>query len=323
MSNLERAPQLTISEDPLPPPQPVLEVTAARDVDLGEGTRVRRLLPKRQRSTIGAWCFVDHFGPQDVAGARGMFVPPHPHIGLQTVTWLLEGEVLHRDSLSNQQTIHPGQLNLMTAGIGIAHAEESPTDHPAVLHGVQLWVALPKRSSSVDPSFDHIPHLPVVEPPGARITVIAGEFLGERSPARTYSDLMGAEVELRAGDTQLPLRSDIEYGLVALSGEAVIEGIALRPGNLLYLGLGRESVSVNASEPARLLLLGGEPFGEPIFMWWNFVAHSAEEIEHARTDWQEHRRFGDVTGFDGAPLEAPPLPPGRLKPRGYPSSLRR
>jgi redox-sensitive bicupin YhaK (pirin superfamily) len=151
---------------------------------------------------------------------------------------------------------------------------------------------------------------------GARVTVIVGELLGERSPARTYSDLMGAEVELQGGSAQLPLRADCEYGLVALSGEATVESVTLQVGNLLYLGLGRETVSVNASIPARLLLLGGEPFGEPLFMWWNFVAHSAEEIERARTDWQEHRRFGDIAGFDGAPLEAPPLPPGRLKPRG-------
>jgi redox-sensitive bicupin YhaK (pirin superfamily) len=316
MSNLERAPQLTISDELPPPPQPVLEVTSARNVDLGEGTPVRRLLPKRQRSTIGAWCFVDHFGPQDIGGGRGMLVPPHPHIGLQTVTWLLEGTVLHRDSLGNEQTIHPGQLNLMTAGIGIAHAEESPLEHPPVMHGVQLWVALPEHSSSVDPAFDHIPELPVAETPGARVTVIAGELLGERSPAKTFSDLMGAEVELLGGDTHLPLRAGFEYGLIALSGEATIEGVTLRPGNLLYLGLGREAVSVKTSEPARLLLLGGEPFGEPIFMWWNFVAHSAEEIERARTDWESHRRFGDVVGFDGPRLQAPPLPPGRLKPRG-------
>lgn len=244
-----------------------------------------------------------------------MFVPPHPHIGLQTVTWLLEGEVLHRDTLGNTQSIHPGQLNLMTAGVGIAHAEESPPDHPPVMHGVQLWVALPERSSSVDPAFDHIPSLPIAETEGARITVIVGELLGERSPARTYSDLMGAEIELRS-TAEVPLRADFEYGVIALSGEATVEGVTLRVGNLLYLGLGRETVSIEASEPARVLLLGGEPFGEPLFMWWNFVAHSAEEIERARTDWQEHRRFGDITGFDGAPLEAPPLPPGRLKPRG-------
>jgi len=317
MSNLERAPQLTVLEEQPPIEQPVVEVTTAREVDLGEGTRVRRLLPKRQRSTIGAWCFVDHFGPQDIAGGRGMFVPPHPHIGLQTVTWLVEGDVLHRDSLGNEQTIHPGQLNLMTAGIGIAHAEESPADHAPVMHGVQLWVALPERSSRVDPSFDHIPDLPVVETQNARVTVLVGEILGARSPARAYSQLLGADVEIKRDATEvLPLRAPFEHGFVVLSGEATIDGVLLRPGNLLYLGLGREEITVQTSAPARLLLLGGEPFGEPIFMWWNFVAHSAEAIESARSDWENHQRFADVAGFDGPRLEAPPLPPGRLKPRG-------
>jgi redox-sensitive bicupin YhaK (pirin superfamily) len=315
MSNLERAPQLTVLEEPPSIEQPVVEVTAAREVDLGEGTPVRRLLPKRQRSTIGAWCFVDHFGPQEVAGGRGMFVPPHPHIGLQTVTWLVEGDVLHRDSLGNEQTIHPGQLNLMTAGIGIAHAEESPPDHLPVMHGVQLWVALPERSSRIEPSFDHIPDLPIAETSGARVRVLVGEILGERSPARAFSPLLGADVELQDA-TALPLRADYEHGFVVLSGEAIIEGVTLRPGNLLYLGLGREEITVQTSEPARLLLLGGEPFGEPIFMWWNFVAHSAEEIDRARADRVNHPRFGEVVGFDGPRLEAPPLPPGRLKPRG-------
>src|SRR5207253_2247713 len=155
---------------------------------------------------------------------------------------------------------HPGQLNLMTAGIGIAHAEESPPKHPPVMHGVQLWIALPERSSSVDPAFDHIPELPVAELPDARITMIVGELFGERSPARTFSDLIGAEVELRGGRAQLPLRAEHEYGLIALSGEATIEGVTLLPGSLLYLGLGRETVTVSPAGPTRLLLLGGKPF---------------------------------------------------------------
>jgi quercetin 2,3-dioxygenase len=315
MSNLERSPRLLV-EKPSPPAQPIVEVTAAREVDLGEGTPVRRLLPKRARSTIGAWCFVDHFGPLDVAAGHGMFVPPHPHTCLQTVTWLVEGEVFHRDSLGNQQLIRPGQLNLMTAGRGIAHAEESPTPHPPLMHGVQLWVALPERSSHVDPAFDHLPDLPVAETRGARITVLVGELLGERSPARTYSELVGADIEIPvATDDQVAVREDFEYGLVVLSGRADIEGVSLDPGKLLYLGSGRSSIWVRSAEPARLLLLGGKPFGEPLFMWWNFVAHSAEEIERAREDWMKGDRFGEVRGFDGPRLDAPPLPPGRLLPR--------
>jgi quercetin 2,3-dioxygenase len=317
MSNLERASTPTLSEDCQPAEKrPVRELLAGREVDLGEGTRVLRLLPTAMRATVGAWCFVDHFGPLDIAGRPGMRVPPHPHIGLQTVTWLIDGEVLHRDSLGNRQSIRPGQLNLMTAGRGIAHSEESPPDHPGALHGVQLWTALPARHSRTDPGFEHVPELPIAETGGMRVTVLVGEMLGARSPARAWSELFGADVDIRsaaAGD--LPLRTDLEYGAVVLAGEAGIDGIAVRPASLLYLGMGRREVSVRAAGPARILLLGGEPLDEPLFMWWNFVGHSAEEIEEARSDWEAGRRFGEVRGFDGPRMEAPWLPPGRLRPR--------
>jgi quercetin 2,3-dioxygenase len=317
MSNLERSPTVTVSTECRPPAAaPAHELLTAREVDLGEGTPVRRLLPKRERATIGAWCFVDHFGPQDVAGRPGMQVAPHPHIGLQTVTWLLDGEVLHHDSLGNHQTIRPGELNLMTAGRGIAHAEASPPEHPPVLHGVQLWAALPGHASGIGPAFEHLAALPAARTAGMRVTVLAGELLGARSPARTWSELLGADLEvLAATDEDVALRADFEHGVVALAGEPAVDGTALRPGRLLYLGTGRRRVSVRSAGPARLLLLGGTPFGEPLFIWWNFVAHSAEEIAEARADWQAGARFGEVHGFDGPPLAAPPLPPGRLRPR--------
>jgi quercetin 2,3-dioxygenase len=320
MSNLDSAPVVTSSaECAAAAVEPVREVLQARQVDLGEGTPVRRLLPKRQRATIGAWCFVDHFGPLDVAGGRGMWVPPHPHIGLQTVTWLVEGEILHRDSEGNEQRIRPGQLNLMTAGRGIAHSEESLPDHPAVLHGVQLWTALPPGPDHVTPSFDHLPALPQVETDGMRITVMVGEMRGVRSEARTYSDLLGLDLDVaRATDDDLPVRPDFEHGAIVLSGQAAIDGVTLRPGALLYLGTGRTRLAVRAPGPARILLLGGEPFGLPLFMWWNFVAHSMEEIVEAREDWITGRRFGEVRGFAGPRLDAPPMLPGRLKPRGGP-----
>jgi len=318
VSNLERAPTVTASEDcDAAAPEPIRELLEAREVDLGEGTPVRRLLPKRQRATIGAWCFVDHFGPLDIAGKRGMRVPPHPHIGLQTVTWLIDGEILHRDTLGSEQVIRPGQLNLMTAGRGIAHSEESQAEHPPALHGVQLWTALPSGSSTVDPAFDHVTGLPALETHALRITVLIGDMDGARSPARAYSDLVGADVEVtRPTDKDLPLRPDFEYGAIALSGEVSVDGVALRSGFMLYLGTGRRSLAVRTGAPARLLLLGGEPFGEPLFMWWNFVGHSVEEIAEARDDWVAGRRFGEVRGFDGPRLEAPPMIPGRLKPRG-------
>ena len=318
MSNLEQSPTITASEEcEEVAPRPVHELLEAREVDLGEGTPVRRLLPKRQRATIGAWCFVDHFGPLDIGGRRGMWVPPHPHIGLQTVTWLVEGEILHRDSLGNEQPIRPGHVNLMTAGRGIAHSEESPPDHPAFLHGVQLWVALPSHSRRVEPAFDHLEDLPTVESETMVVTVLVGEGAGSRSDARTYSELLALDLDVvDATDEDLPVRPDFENGVIVLDGEAAIDGVAARPGTLLYLGTGRRALAVRTAAAARLLLLGGAPFGEPLFMWWNFVGHSVEEIVEAREDWMARRRFGEVHGFDGPRLDAPSMIPGRLKPRG-------
>jgi redox-sensitive bicupin YhaK (pirin superfamily) len=233
------------------------------------------------------------------------------------VTWLIDGEILHRDSLGSAQAIRPGQLNLMTAGSGIAHSEESEPDRPPVLHGVQLWTALPSGSTAVEPEFDHVSELPTLDMEGLRITVLIGEMGEARSPARAYSDLMGADVEVtRATDDDLPVRPDFEYGAIALSGEVTIDGVSLRPGLMLYLGTGRTTLAARAAAPARFLLLGGEPFGEPLFMWWNFVGHSIEEMVEARDDWVAGRRFGEVLGFDGPRLEAPAMIPGRLKPRG-------
>ncbi len=321
MSNLERAPTLTASEEcDAPAAAPSRQVLAARAVDLGEGTPVRRLLPKRERATIGAWCFVDHFGPLDVAGHRGMWVPPHPHIGLQTVTWLVDGEVLHRDSLANERRIQPGQLNVMTSGRGIAHSEESPADHPPVLHGVQLWAALPPGHDRVEPAFDHMPQLPSARTAGMRVTVMVGEALGLRSPARAYTALLALELDVpEATDEDLEIRPDFEHGAIVLSGAAAVDGVDLRPGALLYLGMGRTRLRVRSGGEARILLLGGEPFDHALFMWWNFVALSMEDIVQARAAWADGRRFGEVRGFAGPRLEAPPLPPGRLRPRGGPT----
>src|ERR1700735_4381267 len=166
-----------------------LEVTAAREARVGDMT-VRRLLPLRLRRSVGAWCFVDHYGPMSVDGVAGMRVPPHPHIGLQTVTWLLSGNVLHRDSLGGEQMIRPGQLNLMTAGRGIAHSEESPVEHDPLLHGVQLWVALPDASRRTSAAFEHHAQLPQTGINGLTITVFLGSLAGAESPARTLSAIV-------------------------------------------------------------------------------------------------------------------------------------
>ncbi|TNH31837.1 pirin family protein, partial [Micromonospora orduensis] len=207
------------------------------DVPLGRYTTVRRLLPQRPRRMVGAWCFVDHFGPDDVAQRPGMEVPPHPHTGLQTVTWLLDGEIIHRDSLGSVQAIRPGQLNVMTSGQGIAHSERSPAVHPPVMHGVQLWVALPDPARAGAAAFAHHADLPRWRDGELDVTLLVGELAGERSPAVVHTPLMGAQLELGGtAPTTLPLRPDFEYALLAMSGSAEAAGVGFEPGALLYLG---------------------------------------------------------------------------------------
>lgn len=316
MSNLETRPSLVECGGRAETPGgPERELLAGREVLLGEHTKVRRLLPTLGRRLVGAWCFLDHYGPEDIAREPGMRVPPHPHIGLQTVSWLLDGEVHHRDSLGSDVVIRPGQLALMTAGRGIAHSENSPPVHPALLHGTQLWVALPDAARAIPPAFEYHETLPALEEPGMRATVLLGELDGARSPGTVHTPLVGVDLVLcRDTETTLPLEPDFEYAVLTPSGGATVDGVALRPGSLLYLGTGRREVRLRADAEARLLLLGGEPFEERIVMWWNFVARDGAEVAEARTDWAAGRRFGEVAG--GRPLDAPELPPTPLIPRG-------
>jgi len=297
---------------------PALDLLPGREVLLGESTRVRRLLPTLGRRMIGAWAFVDHYGPDDVSSTAGMQVAPHPHTGLQTVSWLLEGEVHHRDSLGSDVQFGPGQLALMTAGHGIAHAEQSPVVHPRFLHGAQLWVALPDAHRETAPAFDHHPTLPGWTSDGVTATVLLGSFGGAVSPGTAYSPLVGVDLGLAAGaDVEVPLDPDFEYGLLGASGAASAEGVPLDRGAMLYLGTGRSTLRLSAADAGRVLLLGGEPFEEHLVMWWNFVGRSGEEIADYAEQWNgESDRFGAVVGYDGARLEAPPLPPLPLKPRG-------
>ena len=324
MSNLERQPEEGDLGGAVDVAQtPVHEVLVGREVVLG-GTRamaVTRTLPHKHRRMVGAWCFLDHFGPDEVREDRGMLVPPHPHTGLQTVTWLIEGEVHHLDSLGSSQLIRPAQLNLMTAGPAIAHAEQSPPGHARRLHGVQLWVALPGAYQQVTPAFEHHADLPVLREPGVTTTVLMGTHGPATSPATTYSPLVGAEVILDAGATaRLPLEPSFEHAVQVVAGEVSVDREAVAPGTLVYLGSDRDAVEVSGDQPARVLLLGGEPFEEEIVMWWNFVGRSHEDIVRARDVWMsgltEPGPFGRVDGFDGDPLPAPPMPAIRLKPRG-------
>lgn len=294
-------------------PPPEVQVLDGRAQTVG-AVPVRRTLPVRVRRTVGAWCFVDHMGPLAVGpgAARGIDIGPHPHTGLHTVTWLMAGEVRHRDSLGSEQIIRPGQLNLMTAGHGVVHAEEG-TGHRGTLHGVQLWVAQPAATRDGPAAFEHHAELPRAELGAAVATVLVGELAGAASPARRDTELVGADLALRAGRTVLPLRPDFEYALVVTEGEVRIANGATgtasaRPGQLAYLGAGRGELALDVREPSRALLLGGVPFGEPIVMWWNFVARSRAELTTSFRQWEAgDERFGPVASDLGR-IPAPPPP---------------
>jgi redox-sensitive bicupin YhaK (pirin superfamily) len=277
-----------------PAPSPVVEVIEGRSAEVG-GVPVRRVLPRRPRRTVGAWCFADHFGPSDVAEAS-MQVGPHPHIGLHTVTWVLSGEVLHTDSLGSEQLIRPGQLNLMSAGAGVAHAEQTPARVTGLLHGVLLGVAQPSSSRDGAAACGHHGELPEVELEGAAGTVLVGSFAGAVSPARADTPLVGVELVVR-GTVTKPLEPAIEHGVLVTDGRATVDGAEVAPGSLAYLGKGRDELGVSTSGDgaARLMLLGGEPFTEPIAMCWNFVARSREALDAAYRDWESGSgRFGPV-----------------------------
>ena len=268
--------------------------------------QIRRALPVREHRLVGPWCFLDRYGPLTFTEGKPMDVAPHPHIGLQTVSWLLAGEVLHRDSLGFEQMIRPGELNLMTSGSGIAHAEETPRKSSGVLSGVQLWVALPDAARNGEASFAHHETLPQVHVGEGTATVIVGELGNTRSPAQSFSKMVGADIAMR-GNVAIPLRRDFEHALFVFEGSAVAEGDVLVPDVLYYLAPGRDELSLISRDPSRILLLGGTLFDEPIVMWWNFVARTHEEIVKARQQWQRHERFGEVRGYDGPRIDAPAL----------------
>jgi quercetin 2,3-dioxygenase len=276
------------------PHEPEVEVSPSREASVG-GVAVRRALPRRQRRTVGAWCFADHFGPV-TADAGGMAIGPHPHTSLHTVTWLLEGSLLHRDSLGSEQLIRPGQLNLMTAGHGVAHAEETPgADAGRVQHGIQLWVAQTERTRHGPPAFEHHADLPTAGIGSARVTVLIGEVAGAASLARADTALVGAELASDGGRFTVPLDPGFEHALVVLVGALAVGDTPVVPGHLAYLGQGREALELAAEGTTRALLLGGEPLTEQIVMSWNFVGRSREEVAEAAADWNAGAdRFGAV-----------------------------
>jgi len=338
MSNTETRPDEVVCGEPA---GTGLRIVVPRDVPLGgpRAMTVRRTLPSRERTLIGAWCFLDHYGPDDVSATGGMVVPPHPHTGLQTVSWLFTGEIEHRDSAGNVAMVRPGELNLMTGGRGISHSENTLAGGSPILHGAQLWVALPSAARDAAPGFAH--HVPTpVTGPGWQARVFLGSLLGETSPVATYTPLLGAEILIEPGTSlTIPVDPAFEHGvLVDAGGVAVASdgGVSelLAKDHLGCLPPGAGALTLEAGgDWTRLLLLGGPPFGEQIVMWWNFVGRTHEEIVGYRQEWQDQisrgggdvvadsaevldGRFGVVAGNHQPPIPAPPMPNARLRSRG-------
>jgi quercetin 2,3-dioxygenase len=265
---------------------------------------VRRALPQRKRRTVGAWCFADHMGPAQVSEESGLDIGPHPHTGLHTVTWLIDGQVLHRDSLGSEQVVKAGELNLMSAGAGIAHAEEATGQYRGQLEGIQLWVAQPEVTRHGPGAFAHASDLPRLEAGEASVTVFLGSLEGHSSPVAIDSDLLGAEIEVR-GRARLGLRRDFEYALIVPRGALHVRGDVVAPGHLALLPRGLDELDVVSLEATRAILIGGVPLEEPLFMWWNFVGRSREEIDAMRESWtRRDGRFGEVASAL-SPFSAP------------------
>jgi hypothetical protein len=283
-----------------------IEVREGRSATVG-ATTVTRILPTKGRRTIGPWCFVDLILPPDFEDPHPLEIGPHPHTGLATVTWLLEGSALHSDSLGTEQPIHPGQLNLMTAGRGIAHAELGTTTG---IHGIQLWLAQPEPTRQGESRFQHVAELPVAEFATAEAAVMVGSLDGVQSPAVVDTAMVGADIRARRGLLELPTQPHFEYGVVPLDRRLKVGDDIVEPGWLALVPPTGEAVRVEiADQAARFLFLGGESLGEPIEMWWNFVARSKEEITAAWRAWQAHDEdwFGPVPSHLSR-IEAPRPP---------------
>jgi redox-sensitive bicupin YhaK (pirin superfamily) len=258
---------------------------------------VHRLLPAFPQKTIGPFIFFDHMGPADLPPGKGMDVRPHPHIGLATVTYLFEGAALHRDSLGFRQRIVPGDVNWMTAGRGIVHSERTAPEDLASglrLHGLQIWIALPKEHELDEPSFTHHPSadIPAVERPGVKMRVILGSAFGVTSPVTTYSKTYYVAADMEAGSA-LPLEfHHEERGVYVIDGEVRIDGVLVPPRHMAFLGADGQA-EIQAGSAARVALLGGDKLDGDRYIWWNFVASSREMIDEAKLRWRE-QRFGQV-----------------------------
>ncbi len=286
---------------------PKMESFPNRETNLGV-LKISRALPIREHRLVGPWCFLDRFGPLTFSDSMPMNVLPHPHIGLQTVTWLLEGEVLHTDSINSEAIVRPGGVNIMTAGDGIAHAEMTPQENSGHLNGVQLWVALPEEYRKIDPSFDGIEDVPEIEIHGGILRLFAGAYNKVISPGAYYSEIIGIDLEVHPNEgIEVEMDHEFEHAALVLNGDCTFEDQILEKQTLYYLRPGRECLPIQSNNGCRLLLIGGIPFPEKILMWWNFVARKPEEIAKARLDWEATDRFGKVRGNHEKRLSAPSL----------------
>ena len=284
----------------------MIELREGRHASVG-GLDIVRVLPTKGRRTVGPWCFVDLMLPPDATDPDPMEVGPHPHIGLSTVTWIMEGEAIHSDSLGTIQPIRPGQLNLMTAGHGIAHAELATS---RTILGVQMWLAQPEDTRHGGRAFQHVPELPVFEQPGCTGSVLVGQFAGVTSPASVDSATVGVDLDLRKGATQFVADPGFEYCVVPVTGPVLVSGHRVDPGWVALVPEGTSDISIEAGNVgSRCMLLGGSPLGERIQMWWNFVARTRDELTEAFRDWER----GNDDRFPGVPSTIPridaPRPP--------------
>jgi redox-sensitive bicupin YhaK (pirin superfamily) len=296
-----------------PPAPPGLEaVIIPRAHDVG-GFEVRRALPAKERQMVGPFIFFDQMGPGEFLTGKGLDVRPHPHIGLSTVTYLFEGEILHRDSLGSAQPIRPGELNWMTAGRGIVHSERTDAalrDRPRRMFGIQSWVALPKAVEDAPPAFVHhaAGALPFVEDGGVSLRLVAGEGWGLRAPVAVSSPLFYADAVLAPG-ARLPLPDGHEErGAYIVAGSVEVAGTSFEAGRMLVFRAGDALALTAGGQGARLLLLGGATMDGPRYLYWNFVASSRERLEQAKADWKDGR-FAKVPGDEA---EFIPLPEGRV-----------
>ena len=304
--------QLDLSGQNLPA---FLEV---RKAIIGDDMAVHRALPTRMLRSVGHWCFLDHMGPHDFdTQDQGLHVGAHPHIGLQTFTWMIDGEIMHRDSLGNAQVISAGQVNLMTAGRGISHTEDS-VGAKRTVHGAQLWIALPEEHQDAEPAFSHHPRLPGWNEGDCRVTVMAGSCGEFHSPVPLFSPMVGLDVTStdKDGAVRLPLRRDFEYALMVLRGSAGVRGESkvtdtdslVEADQFVYWPPGEAGLRLTLAPNSQVIVLGGVPLAKRLTIWWNFVAFDRERIRQAWHDWEGgSARFGSIEGMEHTRIAAPPL----------------